>query len=96
MRVILAPLWKFDFLVFIISADFCPLFVSILCLNLLCQDNYPADVHLVRVDRDPQLLGVKQYVIVARNGIRKMNILLRLLIRLRYGQCIIFVNDHKK
>ncbi|CAG9532437.1 unnamed protein product [Cercopithifilaria johnstoni] len=48
---------------------------------------YMRDVHLVRVDRDAQLLGVKQYVIVARNGIKKMNILLRLLLRLRYGQC---------
>ncbi|EJD76077.1 DEAD/DEAH box helicase [Loa loa] len=48
---------------------------------------YMRDVHLVRVDRDAQLLGVKQYVIVARDGTRKMNILLRLLLRLRYGQC---------
>uniref|UniRef100_A0A915PR77 RNA helicase n=1 Tax=Setaria digitata TaxID=48799 RepID=A0A915PR77_9BILA len=58
--------------------------------------HYMRDVHLVRVDTDAQLLGVKQYVIVTRNETRKMNILLRLLLRLRYGQCIIFVNDHKK
>uniref|UniRef100_A0A2K6W1T3 RNA helicase n=1 Tax=Onchocerca volvulus TaxID=6282 RepID=A0A2K6W1T3_ONCVO len=57
---------------------------------------YMRDVHLVRIDTDAQLLGIKQYVIVARNETRKMNILLRLLLRLRYGQCIIFVNDHKK
>ncbi|VBB32058.1 unnamed protein product, partial [Acanthocheilonema viteae] len=47
---------------------------------------YMRDIHLVRVDRDAQLLGVKQYVIVARNGTKKMDILLRLLLRLRYGQ----------
>ncbi|VDO24343.1 unnamed protein product [Onchocerca flexuosa] len=52
--------------------------------------HYMRDVHLVRIDTDAQLLGVKQYVIVARNETRKMNILLRLLLRLRYGQCIIF------
>ncbi|VDK76947.1 unnamed protein product [Litomosoides sigmodontis] len=57
---------------------------------------YMRDVHFVRVDRDPQLLGVKQYVVVAQNSNKKMDILLRLLILLRYGQCIIFVNDHKK
>ncbi|VDK62769.1 unnamed protein product [Onchocerca ochengi] len=51
---------------------------------------YMRDVHLVRIDTDAQLLGIKQYVIVARNETRKMNILLRLLLRLRYGQCIIF------
>ncbi|VDN81458.1 unnamed protein product [Brugia pahangi] len=48
--------------------------------------HYMRDVHLVRVDKDAQLLGVKQYVIVARNGTRKMNVLLRLLVHLRYGQ----------
>ncbi|VDO23096.1 unnamed protein product [Brugia timori] len=53
-------------------------------MSLYFWDNYPTDVHLVRVDKDAQLLGVKQYVIVARNGTRKMNVLLRLLVHLRY------------
>ncbi|MCP9265754.1 putative ATP-dependent RNA helicase DDX20 [Dirofilaria immitis] len=48
--------------------------------------HYMRDVHLVRIDTDAQLLGVKQYVIVVRKE-KRMNIVLRLLLRLRFGQC---------
>lgn len=89
-------LWEFSFSFFNIFVNFHSFFVGIFCSDYLCHDNCSSDIHLVRVDSDVQLFGIKQYVIVIRRGTRKMNILLRLLRRLRYGQCIVFVNDHKK
>lgn len=85
-----------QFFIFQYICKFPFIFVGIFCSDYLCHDNCSSDIHLVRVDSDVQLFGIKQYVIVIRRGTRKMNILLRLLRRLRYGQCIVFVNDHKK
>lgn len=61
-----------------------------------CNNVCNADMHVVRVGADQQLLGVKQYVVIVADDHNKLPIIEKLLLQLCYSQCIIFVNDRQK